>query len=69
MSKLNELFSFFYYNSQPAKGLKGMIDNGKETAINLNPKYKARAAYCVRVLLFNTTVDCVRVLLINLTVD
>lgn len=46
-----------------------MIDNGKETVINLNPKYKARAAYCVRVLLFNTTADCVRVLLINLTVD
>lgn len=46
-----------------------MIDNGKETAINLNPKYKARAAYCVRVLLFNTTADCVRVLLFNLTVD
>lgn len=46
-----------------------MIDNGKETAIHLNPKYKARAAYCVRVLLFNTTANCVRVLLINLTVD
>lgn len=48
----------FSYNSQPAKGLKGMIDNGKETAIHLNPKYKARAAW---VLLFNTTADCVRV--------